>query len=118
MRNQILAGVLVAPLLGAALATAALPQTPSKPAHHVAIAGFAFKPAQLTVKAGETVTFVNNDDETHTATAVDRTFDSGHLDHNAQFSYTFTKPGTYPYHCLIHTSMTGTIVVTPPGSDR
>jgi plastocyanin len=109
---------LVAPLLGAALTTAALPQTSSNAGHNVSIANFAFTPAQLTVKAGETVTFVNADDETHTATAVDRSFDSGRLDRNARFSHTFTKPGTYPYQCLIHTSMKGTIVVTPAGTDR
>ena len=118
MNTRILFGSLAAPLLAGAFATAVLPQTPSSSTHEVAIAGFAFKPAQLTIKAGDTVTFVNNDDETHTATAMDRTFDSGHLDRNARFSYTFTKPGTYPYHCLIHTSMTGTIAVTAPGNDR
>jgi plastocyanin len=41
------------------------------------------------------------------------TFDSGLLAPNGTFHATFTAPGTYPYHCEIHTGMTGTVTVNP-----
>ena len=76
----------------------------------VAIADFAFGPSPLRVKAGATVTFTNRDDFEHTVTAKDRSFDSGHLAHAATFERTFDAPGTYPYFCGIHNSMTGTVI--------
>jgi plastocyanin len=47
----------------------------------------------------------------HTATATDRTFDSGILDPGKSYSYTFEKAGTFDYACLVHPQMKGTIVV-------
>ena len=46
-----------------------------------------------------------------TVTANDGTFDSKALAEKATFWYTFTKPGSYAYHCKIHASMKGSIVV-------
>jgi plastocyanin len=116
MRTLIIRAASAVPVFGLALATAVLPDSPAKNAQAVSIASFAFQPATLTVHVGDTVAFANNDGETHTATAMDGTFNSGRLDPKATFSYTFTKPGTYPYQCRIHTSMKGTIVVKPAGS--
>lgn len=87
---------------------------PAKPALTVHIKDYAFGPKSAHVQVGDTVTFVNDDDETHTVTANDGTFDSKGLAEKATFSHVFTKPGTYPYHCTIHTSMKGSIVVDPP----
>jgi plastocyanin len=39
------------------------------------------------------------------------TFTSGTLANGAAYQFTFTQPGTFTYHCTIHPSMTGTIIV-------
>ena len=116
MRTRIIRAAAFVQLFGLALATVVLADAAPKTAPAVSIADFAFKPAARTVHVGDTVAFANNDGETHTATAMDGTFDSGRLDPKATFSYTFAKPGTYLYQCRIHTSMKGTIVVKPAES--
>ncbi len=79
--------------------------------HAVTIADFAFSPATLTITAGDTVTWTNNDQVVHTATSTTGAFDSGDLDQGESFSFTFTNPGTYDYLCTPHPTMTGQIVV-------
>ncbi|WP_336799982.1 cupredoxin domain-containing protein [Kaistia sp. MMO-174] len=78
----------------------------------VEIQNFTFTPAELTVKAGTTVTWVNHDDIPHLVAATDKSFRSPPLDTDEQFSFTFEKPGKLPYFCALHPRMTGTIVVT------
>ena len=80
-------------------------------ANEVVIDNFSFKPALLSVKAGTKVTWVNHDDEPHTATDDDKRFNSKTLDTNEEFSFTFTEPGTYNYFCALHPKMRGQIVV-------
>lgn len=80
-------------------------------ANEVVIENFAFEPATLTVKAGTTVTWVNRDDEPHTATATDKRFNSKTLDNGDRFSQEFSTPGTYNYYCALHPKMTGKIIV-------
>lgn len=99
-------------LVSVLLTTRALPDTQAATVQTVSIHNFAFSPAVLTINTGDTVKFVNQDDETHTASATEGAFDSGPLNPNATFSYTFTKAGVYHYYCRIHTSMKGTIVVS------
>lgn len=70
-----------------------------------------FKPAQLTVPVGTKVTWVNHGTKAHTVVGNDKLFDSGLVDVNGQFSYTYTVPGNYPYHCAPHPKMIGMIVV-------
>ena len=79
----------------------------------VQIKNDAFAPSTLTVTAGETVTFTNDDDDAHTVTATDGSFDSKGLDSSARWRHTFLKPGTYTYYCQLHPFMKGTIVVKP-----
>ena len=91
----------------AALLLAAVPDaTPA-----VQIKNFSFVPQTLTVRAGARVTFTNDDDEPHTVTAVDKSFDSEGLDLHKSWQHTFTKPGTYAYFCEMHPYMKGRIVV-------
>jgi plastocyanin len=78
----------------------------------VVIQNFAFSPDALRVKTGTKVTFTNHDGFDHTVTAKDGSFDSGHLVKDAVFTRTFDTPGTYPYLCGIHNSMTGSVVVS------
>jgi plastocyanin len=80
----------------------------------VHIKNFKFVPATLTIKAGTTVTFVNDDTDAHTATATDKTFDSGGLDTSEGWSHKFTTPGTYSYFCAVHPYMKGVVTVTAP----
>lgn len=77
----------------------------------VKIDNFSFGPATLTVAPGTTVTWVNRDDIPHTVVSTDSVFKSKVMDTDEKFSYTFTKPGTYPYFCSIHPKMTATVVV-------
>ena len=77
------------------------------------IDNFTFVPARLTVKAGTTVTWRNEDDIPHTVTSAARLFKSKALDTDDSFSFTFTDPGTYEYFCSLHPRMTATIVVEP-----
>ena len=77
----------------------------------VQIVDFAFQPSTITVTAGETVTWANAGATTHTVTADDGSFDSGSLDPGNRFANLFDKPGTYTYHCSIHSSMHGTVIV-------
>jgi plastocyanin len=77
----------------------------------VKIDNFAFAPAQLTVKPGTTVTWVNEDDIPHTVVATAKAFRSKALDTDDKFSFTFTTPGSYGYFCSLHPHMQGTIVV-------
>jgi plastocyanin len=84
---------------------------PSSATAEVKIDNFTFGPQTITVPAGTTVTWTNKDDIPHTSVSTEGVFKSKVLDTDEKFSYTFTKPGTYPYYCTIHPKMTGQIVV-------
>jgi len=104
--------VLLIFIVAAAMAIAVAQSGSSAPETSVVhIASFAFKPATLVIHEGDTVTFVNDDSVPHTATADDKSFDSGNLDQNAKWSHTFDKAGTFKYICTYHAMMKGTIVV-------
>jgi plastocyanin len=77
----------------------------------VKIDNFTFSPQTLTVPAGTTVTWKNQDDIPHTVTSTTKAFKSGALDTNDNFSFTFTTPGVYEYFCSLHPHMTGKVVV-------
>lgn len=81
----------------------------------VNIQGFAFSPKVLTVTVGTTVRWTNKDTAPHTASSTSPAgiFNSGTLNNNQSFEFTFTQPGTYNYKCNFHGSMTATIVVLP-----
>jgi amicyanin len=95
-------------------APAAATPTPTPAGNTIAIQSFTFTPAKLTVKSGTTVTWINNDNTPHTVVSdsgVPVSFTSPSLTTGASYPFTFTLPGTYAYHCSIHPSMKGTIVV-------
>ena len=77
----------------------------------VNVDNFSFGPAALTVAAGTTVTWTNNDDIPHTVRAVDGSFHSKPMDTAESYSFTFTKPGVYSYFCSIHPKMVGKVIV-------
>ncbi len=75
------------------------------------ISDFAFVPPTITVSAGTTVTWTNNDSVAHTVTTRSTLFDSGNLSRSDTFSYTFAQSGTFEYYCTIHPYMTGKVIV-------
>ena len=104
--RTLLAGALVAALVPLPAAS-----SPPQPTAVVHIKDEAFVPATLTVKAGTRVTFVNDDDDAHTATADDASWDSEGLNQSQKWTHAFMKTGKIAYHCTVHPMMHGTIVV-------
>ena len=79
----------------------------------VTISNFAFHPAAVTVKAGSTVTWTQEDTDVHTVHIGGAGgFTSPTLQKGQTFSHTFKSPGTYAYICSIHPFMHGTVIVT------
>jgi len=117
--RAVLAGVaalavlaLPAALIAAGPPSLASPQQVAKVAGpQVHIDNFQFSPATLTVSAGTTVLWTNQDDMVHTVTSSDRVFSSPSLETDQTFTFTFTKPGTYTYFCKLHPRMTATVIV-------
>lgn len=77
----------------------------------------AFQPNPIPVGVGDTVTWTNDDSQPHTATSgeavtPDGRFDSGIMAPAATFDFTFTEAGEYPYFCLLHPNMVGTVSVS------
>jgi plastocyanin len=78
----------------------------------IEIKDFAFNPQTITVKSGQTITWINRDEEPHTVVSVEKQFKkSSALDTDQTFTITAGAPGTYTYFCSVHPKMTGTIVV-------
>lgn len=87
------------------------PVTHSAKYHDVSIANFAFSPAALTIAVGDTVNWTNNQNVTHTVTSDSGSELSGNLAPGAQYLHIFSAAGSFPYHCTIHTYMTGSVTV-------
>jgi plastocyanin len=79
----------------------------------VKIHNFAFTPPDLTIAAGTTVTWKNEDGEVHRVKDDHNGFASAALDTDDSYSHTFATPGVYHYFCTIHPYMVGKIVVNP-----
>jgi plastocyanin len=114
LRSAVLGGVLGLAAGFAVMATVfatvlAAPATPENA--EVKIDNFTFAPQSLTIKAGTTVTWTNEDDIPHTVVATAKAFRAKVLDTDDKFSFTFTTAGSYEYFCSLHPHMTGTIVV-------
>ncbi|MDO8647107.1 MAG: cupredoxin family copper-binding protein [Candidatus Diapherotrites archaeon] len=77
----------------------------------VEISNFAFAPAELTIKVGDSVTWTNKDSVGHTATGDNGEFDSGLLSTGQSFTQTFNTAGTFNYHCTPHPYMKAIIKV-------
>jgi plastocyanin len=71
-----------------------------------------YVPSTIRLKVGQSVIFKNVSDATHTVTADNGTFDSGNIAQGASWRFTATKAGTFPYHCIYHPLMHGTIIVS------
>ena len=89
------------------------PTAPSAPVAPgaVTIKNFSFNPATITVGTGTTVSWTNEDSAVHQIASDTNVFNSLNLSQGQTFQFTFTTAGTYAYHCAIHPSMKGTVVV-------
>lgn len=81
----------------------------------------AYDPLEITIPAGTTVRWVNQDSVAHTVTSgesdgttgeADGIFDSGFLEEGDTFVYTFDEVGEFPYYCTPHPWMSGRVIVT------
>ena len=101
-----------AAILFAVAAVAAAVAAPAPPRQHtVVVEGMAFTPSTLSVKRGDRIVWVNRDLVPHTATARDRSFDSGRIAAGAAWSRVAVRRGRFAYDCTYHPTMTGTLVV-------
>ncbi len=76
------------------------------------MAGTAFVPPAITAKVGDVIAWTNRDSVPHTATLDDDSCTTESLSEGGVGALTFSAPGTYPFHCNVHPTMTGTIEVT------
>jgi len=100
------AATLVSPLL-ATIARAESHAT----VHAVTIKGNAFDPADITINAGDTITFTNEDRAPHTVTEVNGAFDTGRFGKGETATLMFPSAGRFDYFCAVHPSMKGTITI-------
>jgi plastocyanin len=80
----------------------------------VDIPAISFDPAEVTVKAGTTITWTNSDDLPHTVTkdgGPGGDFDSGNIEPGGEFELTADVPGTVDYVCTIHPGQAGSFTV-------
>lgn len=88
-------------------------KTPESSNITVNIKNFSFNPSTLTVKSGTKVTWVNNDSAPHTITSdTGSLLNSQTLSSGQSFSFVFNNSGSENYHCNIHPSMKGGVIVT------
>ncbi|MFF4805306.1 plastocyanin/azurin family copper-binding protein [Streptomyces sp. NPDC001351] len=101
-------------LAGAALVLPA-PAVQAAAGHQVLMSGYAFSPRTLTITAGDTVTWTNQDQAPHDVktTSGPASVHSPMLSKGGSWSHTFTTPGTYGYLCTVHPGMTAQLVVEP-----
>jgi plastocyanin len=88
----------------------------------VAVRGFRFAPDTAVVRAGERLTWINQDEIAHAVTSgradsLDGRYMAALDSVRATFSRRFDEPGVYPYHCARHPFMTGVVRVLPKGDD-
>jgi len=76
----------------------------------VEIKDFNFVPAVITIEPGQSVVWINSDDEPHAVMAADKSFRSVSLDTGERYTRTFAAGGEFNYYCSFHPHMTGKVV--------
>ena len=94
-------------------ASVAAPETGT--VHVIDIVDFRFEPEELTVAAGDRITWRNRDVVPHTATARDKSWDSGNINRDAEWSMVAPTAGMLDYICAYHPSMKGRITILAAG---
>ena len=88
-----------------------LPNAAAAKTHTVTIDGTSFDPETITVKAGDTVVWVNKDPFPHTATSQAGGFDSKEIPAGKSWQFKTTKAGVFAYTCTFHPTMKATLKV-------
>ena len=109
IRLSLAVTVACAALLTTGGAAAAPSRKPVK--HPVVIEAVAFKPMDITVGAGDTIVWTNEDPFPHTVTSNDAAFDSKQIAAGGSWTFRARKKGDYPYVCTLHPTMSGTVHV-------
>lgn len=110
---------LITAILLHASTSVSVAQSPAPGGATVTMNEFAFTPKELKVKVGTTVTWTNAGTTAHSATAIDKSFNTKNLQPGETKSVPFSTPGTFVYHCVFHgnpddkSGMVGTVVVEP-----
>lgn len=104
---------LLAAVLVASSAHSAGPEGGESPSekYTVRIVNMQFEPAELVVKRGSRIEWVNDDFVPHTATATDGAFNSGSIAASSSWAYVTMQPGTHVYACALHPTMKGRLIV-------
>ena len=108
--------IVLAAIVGTFALGACTSSSPPVAPGDVRVADFAFSPSTITVRVGESVTWLfDQPDAPHNvrSTSGPTSIDSGTPQGKGTFRYTFTTVGTYKYMCQVHPNMRGTVVVTP-----
>ena len=95
---------------GMVVVVSAVPAS-SAPAARVDIRAFSFEPEQVTIRAGESIEWINHDFAPHTATDDEGGWDTGELGKSQTAIQRFDTPGTYPYFCAYHPHMRAEVTV-------
>src|SRR5205085_2115365 len=101
-------------ILAAAALVLALPASSSAATVSVKIVAGAFDPANVTVSAGDTVTWTNATSGNHQIVSDEGTFASGTLQPGQSYSFTFKAAGKFGYHDGLHPLIKGSVTVTGP----
>jgi plastocyanin len=94
-----------------AAGAACAPSIAAAEEHIVEMNGLEFSPAELVIRVGDTVTWVNLDVMAHTTTSADGSWDSGSMTKGDEWSFTFDDAGVFAYDCTFHPTMRGMVVV-------
>jgi plastocyanin len=111
MRNSFYIFLLSASVLVACKKNNSGPNNNTSGTSHIDIQNMQFSPASTSVTKGNSITWENKDNVSHTVTANDGSFDSGEIKPGTEYSHTFNSTGTFSYHCTYHSSMKGSVVV-------
>ena len=112
MRKLVLAVAALVPALLVAGITVSAANSPAQIVDCPPAPG-CFSPNPISIKVGDTVTWTNNGSVTHTSTSNTGTWNTGNIATGAtSVAVTFNTAGTFAYHCAIHPSMTGSVVVS------
>jgi plastocyanin len=99
---------------GQNVTTNPLAQKSSRTIFDVAIHDYFFTPTPVTIAVGDTVRWTNDGPSVHSTTSDTGLWDSGNMGVGTTYSHTFNSAGTFNYHCKIHASMHGSVVVNGP----
>ena len=86
-------------------------KAPESKKHVVSIQRYKFVPEVLTIAAGDTVEWTNDDDVPHTATSIQKGFDSGNLPTGGTWEFGATQSGEFLYYCTYHPAMKAKLIV-------